>query len=92
MKGPPRARHRYPGMYASKDTRVAKMKRVHPQVMNMLPMILDIRGPYRSRMVPTGKATTFVTTAAIVNMRLSLFRIRDSSCLIWGCTYLNSCS
>lgn len=29
-------------------------------------------GPKRSRIVPTGKAQTFVATAAMVNMRLSL--------------------
>ena len=35
-------------------------------------MIPHARGPYVSRIVPTGSATTFVETAAIVNIKLSL--------------------
>jgi hypothetical protein len=30
------------------------------------------RGPYASRMVPTGRAETLVTTAAIVNIKFNL--------------------
>jgi hypothetical protein len=35
-------------------------------------MMPQTRGPYLSRMVPTGRAATLVETAAIVNIRFSL--------------------
>ena len=38
----------------------------------MLPMMPQTRGPYLSRMVPTGRAATLVETAAIVNIKFSL--------------------
>ena len=71
-KGPPRARKRYPGIYASKGSCVAKAIRREPTVRSILPMMPLIRGPYLSRTVPTGRAQTFVATAAVVNMKLSL--------------------
>lgn len=73
-KGPPRARKRYPGMYASKGSCIAKAMRRAPMVRSMLPMMPLTRGPYLSRIVPTGRAQTLVATAAVVNMKLSLAR------------------
>lgn len=72
--GPPRARKRYPGMYASKGILWAKANSSDPMLREIAPMMLLTRGPKRSSMVPTGRAATFVDTAAIVNMRFSLKR------------------
>jgi hypothetical protein len=75
MKGPPSDRKRYPGIYASKGRLAAKLSSKAPKMRHMLPMIPQTRGPYLSRIVPTGKADTLVATAAIVNMRFRLFRV-----------------
>lgn len=70
--GPPRERRRYPGMYPSKGNCFAMANRVAPVARQMLPMMPHTRGPYASRMVPTGRAETLVTTAAIVNIKFNL--------------------
>lgn len=71
-KGPPRARNRYPGMYPSKGSSLEKAKRRAPMAMHTLPIIPLTRGPYVSRIVPTGRAQTLVATAAMVNIRFNL--------------------
>ena len=94
-KGPPRARKRYPGIYASNGSWVANAKRMAPMASRMLPMIPLTRGPYLSRIVPTGRATTFVATAAVVNMKLSLDEYSAQPLcipLISEKAYLISCS
>lgn len=70
--GPPSARRRYPGIYPSKGRCAANPNRRAPAARKILPMILLIRGPKVSSIVPTGRAQTFVATAAIVNMRFRL--------------------
>jgi hypothetical protein len=71
-KGPPRARSRYPGIYPSNGNCLAMANRAAPMARQQLPMMPLTRGPYASRMVPTGSADTLVTTAAIVNIKFSL--------------------
>lgn len=70
--GPPRERRRYPGMYPSKGSCLAMAKMAAPRARKILPMMPLTRGPYASRMVPTGRAETLVTTAAMVNIKFSL--------------------
>lgn len=48
------------------------MKKTLPRVRSMLPITPLTLGPYLSRMVPIGRAATFVATAAVVNIRFSL--------------------
>jgi hypothetical protein len=72
MKGPPRAMKRYPGMYASTGNSAANANNRDPIAIEMAPSIPQTRGPYRSRIVPQGNATTLVDTAEIVNMRFNL--------------------
>lgn len=74
MKGPPRAKKRYPAIYPSNGRWFASARRSAPTKRKILPIIPHTRGPYVSRIVPTGRADTFVATAAIVNIRLRLHR------------------
>ena len=45
VKGPPRAKNRYPGIYASKGSSAAKAKSKAPTVMDIAPVIPQTRGP-----------------------------------------------
>jgi hypothetical protein len=91
-KGPPRARRRYPGIYPSNGSLCAVAKSSAPIARQKLPMMPLTRGPYASRMVPTGRAETLVTTAAIVNIRFNLSILEEIPVPRWeGGTYLISC-
>ena len=48
------------------------VRNTDPRAINMLPTMPQTLGPYLSKIVPTGKAQTFVATAAVVNIKLSL--------------------
>lgn len=62
-------------MYPSNGSLLAVPKSTAPRARQILPMTPLTRGPYASRMVPTGRAETLVTTAAIVNIKFSLLRV-----------------